>query len=253
MNLRPIVVAVLAASTVRAQVAATGAGPAVDEWAVATELGVNAARGNSVYSMLTSGLRVTHLNKNHFELDWNTALTYGEGNGKVIARRMLTGLKADYRPTATWSPFVFSTIERDRIRRLDLLSNTGIGAKWTYFRNAAGAASVSLAAIHSYKAIMVQTPAPPGIEPRSTTARLSLRPKVVQRHPSGVSIEQTSFFQPAVDDAADYMIESSTRINFVLTRTSSMFVQHSYRADSRPPLGIKREDHLLVAGVKVSL
>jgi hypothetical protein len=252
MRLRPIALVVATAGVAHAQVPPAPP-PAADQWAVSTELGVNAARGNSVYSMLTSGLRVTHLNKKQFELDWGTSLTYGESNGKVIARRMLTGLKADYRPLANWSPFVFTTVERDRIRRLDLLSTTGAGAKWTYFRNAAGAASVSLAAIHSYKAIVVQTPPAPGIEPRKTIARLSLRPKVVQRHASGMSFEQLSFYQPAFDDPADYMIESATRLNFVVSKTSSMFLQHTYRADTRPPIGVKREDHLLVAGVKVQL
>src|SRR5439155_372059 len=42
----------------------------VDRWALGTELGLNAARGNSSYTMLTSGLRLTHLNKKLFELDW---------------------------------------------------------------------------------------------------------------------------------------------------------------------------------------
>src|SRR3954468_8879120 len=78
--------------------------PAPGQWAVGAELGGNAARGNSSYTTLTSGLRFTHRNKKEFELDWASTFAYGQSSEKVIARRIVTTLKADNHPEATWSP-----------------------------------------------------------------------------------------------------------------------------------------------------
>lgn len=224
--------------------------PPIDSWAIAGDLGLNAARGNSSYTMLSTGLRVTHLNKKEFELDWSSGLTYGESNGDVIARRMTTALKGDYRPAATWSPFVFASIERDRIRRLDAYVNAGGGTKWTFLRNPRGAASLSLAALYSMKDLVAPAaPAPP--DPVQRTARLSLRPKIAQKYPSGFSFEQTTFWQPDIRNTADYNIDAATRVGYSPTKTSTLFMQYTYRVDSRPPSGVKREDQLMVAGVKL--
>jgi hypothetical protein len=220
-------------------------------WATASELGLNAARGNSSYTMLSTGLRFTHLDKKQFEFESASALTYGESNGIVIARRMLTSVKGDFHPQATWSPFVFGSVERDRIRRLDLLGNAGAGIKWTFFRNALGAASISGAGLLSYKDV-VPVIATVDTDATQKVLRVSLRPKVVQKYKNGVSMEQTTFWQPAAIDFRDYMVDASTRLGYSPNKISTLFAQHTYRFDSRPPTGIKREDQLFLAGVKLS-
>jgi hypothetical protein len=230
-------------------------GPKPGSWAIGAELGGNAARGNSSYSMLATALRFTHLNKRQFELDWASGFTYGQSSETVIARRITTTFKADVHPADTWSPFIFTSIERDRIRRTDLVTNTGVGAKWTYFRNPAGGASFSVAAIHTYKSITQSAtlssrlPAPD--EPRRSTARISLRPKFVQKNAAGVSFDQTTYWQPVYNLLDDYSFESTSRIGFATSRIGTVFFQHTYRQDSRPPLGIKRDDQLMVAGIKL--
>ncbi|HET9423989.1 MAG TPA: DUF481 domain-containing protein [Gemmatimonadaceae bacterium] len=224
--------------------------PVVDRWAIGTELGLNAARGNSSYTMLSTGLRFTHLNRKQFEFDWASALTYGESNGNVIARRMSTTLRGDYGPAATWSPFIFGSVERDRIRRVDLLSNAGVGAKWTFFRNRAGAASLSGAGLYSYRSIRA-TSATTTVEPTQRFVRASLRPKIAQKYASGFSFEQTTFWQPEVGNAPDYNIDAATRLGWSPSKTSTLFTQYTYRFDSRPPTGVKREDQLMVAGIKL--
>lgn len=222
-------------------------------WTVGTELGLNAARGNSSFTIFSSGFRLTHTNRKHFELDWASSMTYGESNSTVIARRMLTSLKFDHNPQATWSPFVFATLERDRIRRLDALSNLGAGLKWTFLRTDRGAASFSAAGIHTYKSIvpLPGASASASVEPKQSTPRISLRPKLVQRWKSGMSIEQIAYWQPVVGDIADQNVEANTRLGFAVSKTSTLFVQYTYRLDSRPPVNVKREDQLMVAGVKL--
>ncbi len=237
----------LAGAFVFCAAAAGAQAPAVsvDRWAVGSELGLNAARGNSSYTMLSTGLRVTHLNKKDFELDWASALTYGESNNAVIARRMSTALKADYRPAATWSPFTFASIERDRIRRIDALANGGAGAKWTFFRSKEGAASLSAAGLYSRKDVV-------GEDTTQLAWRFSVRPKIVQKSSAGWSIEHTTFYQPAIGNAGDYTLDAATRLGYSPNKISTLFAQYTYRVDSRPPAGVKREDQLMLAGIKLS-
>jgi hypothetical protein len=220
------------------------AGGRADTWAIGSELGLNAARGNSSYTMLSTGLRVTHLNKKEFELDWSGALTYGESNSAVMARRMSSAFKVDYRPSATWSPFGFASVERDRIRKIDALVNAGAGAKWTFFRNKAGAASLSGAGLYSRKDIVADT--------AQSAWRVSIRPKIVQKSSAGWSIEQTTFYQPEIGNAGDFNLDAATRVGYSPNKVSTLFAQYTYRVDSRPPAGVKREDQLMLAGIKLS-
>jgi len=236
-------VAVSVAAVIGQAAAAQTAAAPVKRWALATDLGLNAARGNASYTMLSTGWRATHLNKSQFELDWASALTYGESNGAVIARRMSTALKGDYRPAATWSPFVFASVERDRIRRIDALANAGAGAKWTFFRNKAGAASLSGAGVYSRKDVVGDT--------AQLAWRLSVRPKIVQRA-GAYSFEQTTFYQPEIGNAPDYNIDAVTRVGYSPSKLSTLFIQYVYRVDSRPPATVKREDQLMVAGIKLN-
>jgi hypothetical protein len=226
------------------QAAAQTAAAPVDRWAIGSELGLNAARGNSSYTMLSTGLRITHLNRKEFELDWASALTYGESNSAVIARRMSTAFKVDYRPAAVWSPFAFASVERDRIRKIDALASAGAGAKWTFFRNKDGAASLSAAGLYSRKDVVADT--------AQTAWRLSLRPKIVQKSSAGWSVEQTTFYQPAIGNAGDYNLDAATRLGYSPNKMSTLFAQYTYRVDSRPPAGVRREDQLMLAGVKLS-
>jgi hypothetical protein len=238
-----VVLGVSLASRADAQGAPAAVAPVPDRWAVVSDLGLNAARGNSKYTMLSTGLRVTHLVKKDFELDWATALTYGESDVTVIARRMSTALKGDYRPTATWSPFAFASVERDRIRKIDALANAGAGAKWTFFRNAAGTGSLSAAGVYSHKDVIADT--------TQKAWRLSLRPKVAQKFVNGYSIEQVTFYQPELGNPGDYNVDAVTRLGYSPSRAATLYVQYTYRDDSRPPSGVKREDQLMLAGVKL--
>jgi hypothetical protein len=246
-----LAVTIALCASVAGAASAQDAPAVVDRWAVGSELGLNAARGNSSYTMLSTGLRFTHLNRKQFELDWASALTYGESDGKVIARRMVTGIKGDFHPAATWSPFVFASVERDRIRRIDALANAGAGAKWTFFRNKQGAASLSTAALYSYKQILAASTTA-AADPAQRVWRASIRPKIVQRLANGFSFEHTTFWQPEIGNAGDYNIDASTRLGYSPSKMSTLFTQYTYRVDSRPPSGVKREDQLMVAGIKLS-
>ena len=220
------------------------------QWAVGVEVGLNAARGNSSFTTLTSGLRFSHLNRSRYEAEWASAMTYSETRSTVLARRIVTGLKLDLIPQAVWSPFLFTSVERDRIRRLNLLTSNGAGVKYTFYRTAITALSLSAAALYVNKDVMPGASITIGGEPKASTARLSLRPKIVRKVPLGFSFEQISFWQPVFGQIGDYNLESGSRVGYAVSKSSTFFLQHTYRFDSRPPIGVKREDQLLVAGIR---
>lgn len=222
---------------------------------MSADLGLNAGRGRRSYATVTSGLRVSHVNRRQFELESSSTVTYVEAEGDVVARRLVTSLKGDWRPQATFSPFFFLSMEQDRIRRLALLSSGGAGMKWIAVRNAAGAVSLSAATLFTIKALSQSdiTAREAGTrDPQRLTLRASIRPKVVQQFPSGLAIEVTPFWQPVIGRAGDYMIDMSSRVGYQLGARQSMFVQYTYRKDSRPPSGVVGEDQLLVFGIKLS-
>src|SRR6185369_3743064 len=101
------------------------------------------------------------------------------------------------------------------------------------------------AAIYTDRKLVPATTAPTTAEPRRYAPRFSLRPKVVQRAPSGLSFEETAFWQPVLTMFNDYMVEAYTRVGYAVSKTSTLFVQHTYRKDSRPPVTVKHEDQLL--------
>ena len=68
-------VAALVALMPAAPVVAQVAKPDTSQWAIAVELGLNAARGNSNFTTLASGLRFTHLNKKRYEAEWGNNVT----------------------------------------------------------------------------------------------------------------------------------------------------------------------------------
>src|SRR6185436_8007927 len=99
--------------------------------------------------------------------------------------------------------------------------------KWTFFRNKAGAASLSAAGLYSKKDVVNDT--------AQVAWRLSVRPKIVQKLASGWSIEQVTFYQPEIGNAGDYNLDAATRLGYSPNKVSTLFAQYTYRVDSRPP------------------
>lgn len=217
-------------------------------WDVTVDLGLNAAKGNTDLTVLSTGLGVKHLVTEEFRLEWNGSMRYGESEGEVVARNVRSQVSFDLHPEATLSPFFYADMERDPFRRMRLRSDGGAGAKYTLWRNGSEEASLSLAGLYSRQAFF---PLATGeLTPVRTDARFSGRARV-RRHFGDARVEHTSFFRPVLDELNDYTYDATTRVSTKLNQLISVAFTHIYRHNSQPPEGVGREDQTFQAGITV--
>lgn len=222
--------------------------PPVDAWAFAVDLGFNGSSGNSSFAMLNTGFKVTHLRTSVAEFEVSLQYRYGESEDRVIARSTTSSVKFDLYPQATWSPFLFGTAYRDPIRHIDVRSNGGMGAKYTFWAGQSGKASISLAGIYNYEAYDYDDPATQ--IPTEKTVRWSWRVKGEQTFGGKVSVENTTFYQPVWDRSSDYYVDASSTASVTVGAGVSLFVQHQYKHDETPPPGVVSDDNNLSVGLR---
>lgn len=222
-------------------VPARPAAPKPDRWRAALDLGFNASTGNSRLTVLSTTVRVRHLQTQNFELEWAATYRYGESRGDVVARNASTSLNLDVSPKANVSPFAFATVEHDPFRRLDVRSNTGAGVKYMLYRRERGSASLSVAGLHSYEGFTTD-------QPTRTDARWSARAKLDQRIGGGARFESTTFYKPVWDRGGDFNVQVLNKLSSKITERLAMTLTHEYLHDSTPPSGVAREDQRFQAG-----
>lgn len=221
-----------------------------DRWNVSAELSYTDQTGNKVLRLLTGGLKVAHRERESFELDGSVQSRYGKSDDRVVARNHYASLALDLQPEEVWSPFLFFNAERDELKRLDLRFSGGAGAKYTFYEQPKqkNEGSVSLAILYSHESFATVEGQPPPRDPRNL-ARWSLRAVGKQRVNSAVSLQHTSFYQPALEEMADYLLRSETGAKVLLTQRLALSVGYQLSRTNRPPEGVGPDDRLFKTGI----
>lgn len=228
--------------------------PPVDRWKTQLEFGFNGARGNTDLITLSTGFAIEHTEKESFELEWRTSYRYGESENEVVARHLQSSLSFDLFPAGRWSPFLYVAAERDPFKRIDVRTDGGAGAKYTVARGDAGAASLSLALLHTYENFSLLEDAAPGTASEiRNNARWSVRARAQRRMAEGWSVENTTFYKPVYDQLGDYDVDSVTKLNAILNSRLALTFSYAYRLDSTPAEGVGDEDQFLTAGLTINL
>lgn len=229
------------------------AAPAPERWDVSAELSYADQSGNETLRLFTGGLRVSHREKEAFELEGVLQSRYGESQNRVVARNHYGSLTFDLHPQRRWSPFLFATLERDAFKRLDLRANGGAGAKLTPYRADGGddEASVSLALLVSHENLAPT--ATDATAPVRTLARWSLRVRGARELRPGIDLRHTTFYQPAWDRVADYLLRSDTEATVLLTERLALSVSYQLNRNGLPPAGVQPEDRLFKTGLIIDL
>jgi len=222
-----------------------------DRWQLAVDLGFNGQVGNTQLVALSTGFQIKHLETQHFEFELSAGYRYGRSRGETVARSAQTRVTVNAFPQARWSPFVFSTAERDRFRRLDLRSNGGGGMKYRVWSSQRGRLAFSAAALYSYENFTPTATAPPS--PTRQDARWNVRVEAERRLGDAAKITHSSAWQPVWDHASDFDVEVTTTLATRVSESVSMTMNHVYQHDSFPPEGVKREDQRLVVGLRLDL
>lgn len=219
-----------------------------DSWALVVDLAFSGASGNDRTVLLSSGFQLKHLRTELFEMEWSSAVRYGRSEGREVARNLKSGFKMDIRPAARWSPFVSVTGERDPFRKLDLRSSGGAGVKYVLWKRPSGSTSLSVAGLYSYENFMNTGEVP--LDTRQT-ARWSWRFKGDQRLSERLRIENTTLYQPIWNRSGEYLLSALTALNVPMSERIALTLSHSYDRDSYPPEGVRKDDHLVKAGLTI--
>lgn len=218
-----------------------------DRWDVAAEASLTDQSGNRVLRLFTGGLQVSHRETEAFELEATAESRYGKSDDEVVARSHFASLTLDLQPGDVVSPFLYSTAERDRFKRLDLRFSGGAGAKYTPYRSGSDEASLSLALLYSHER---QTPDETGAaDPDRHLARWSLRARGTREIREGVEVRQVTFYQPIFGRLADYLLRSETGATVLITERLALSVSYRLDRTSRPPEDVAPDDRLLKTGL----
>lgn len=223
--------------------------PVQPRWTASLDMGFSGATGNTRLAVFSSGFQVKHLLTEEFTLEWSGSYRYGESEGTVVARNMRTTLNFDLFPLERVSPFLFTTLERDPFRRLRARSDGGGGAKLVLHREQHSEVSLSGALLYSHESFIPQAAGP--VSPARTDGRWSLRARGRTRLTDGLRVEHTSFLQPVWNDAADYNVDTVTRLAIQLNERLAIGLSHTFRFDSTPPPDVLRADQALQANFTI--
>lgn len=231
-----------------APAAATPAAPTRrDRWRVAAELSLTDQSGVRDLRLFTGGIRVSHREKEAFELEGSLESRYGNSEGEVVARNHFGSLSFDLHPADVWSPFLFMTGERDPFKRLDLRFAGGAGAKYTPFQQGANEISLSLALLYSREDLRPSEAEP--VPNDRSLARWSLRVRGGRELSEAVNVQHVTFYQPMVDQMADYLLRSETGAKVLLTERLALSLSYALNRTGRPPEGVAPEDRLFKTGL----
>ncbi|HUF13309.1 MAG TPA: DUF481 domain-containing protein [Longimicrobiales bacterium] len=243
-----ILLLLLAAGTgeARAQEAeADNEGP--DLWSVLLDATYSGSAGNQNLSFFDAGTRITRLETDVVELELNLRGRSGADEGVRVAESYMASLRADGRPEARVSPFLFGSAERDRFKLLDLRTNAGGGVKYTFLRAEDTEVSLSLAVLHNREDFRIAD------APTQTDGRLSWRFKGAHELREGVRVENVSFYQPVWERADDYTMQSENIVAVQVFSMLALTASYVYQRDSTPPPDVEPDDHHMKLGVQLQL
>lgn len=218
-------------------------------WDFELDFGFSGAVGNSDYAVVTSGFKVEHLQTDSYEFGWRGSLRYGEGEEGVIARAMKGSFSFALAPASRWSPFVYTTVERDVFRRVAVRTNAGAGVNYDLVDEPGAAASLSATLLHDYKNFAD----PGGVSPlaNETNARWSLRAESRRSLGGGAALDNTTWLKAVPGAPGDYDLDSTTKISVPLSEHVGLKVTYTLKRDSTPPPDVDENDQLLQVGVTV--
>lgn len=220
-----------------------------DRWKFEVEMGLNAARGNSSFSILRTGGKVTLLQSDALEFQATGLIRYGKNEEEVISDDAKVTFRMDVRPKQAFSPFVFADWSRDRIRKVDAQVNGGAGVDYGYWTGESGSASLSAAGLFDYRRYQLD-PGATGPESESL-GRWSMRSKLEKKLSESAKFDQVVFFQPVWNDFGDYILDMTNTVTTALLGRLSLSVEHQYLRDATPQPGVRPDDQKLSVLLKM--
>lgn len=222
--------------------------PDSSRWDFEFDFGFSGAVGNSDLVVVTSGFNIEH-HRQDYEFAWSGSLRYGEGEDGVIARAMKGSLSFALAPESRWSPFIYTTVERDVFRRVAVRTNAGAGVNYSLIDDPQAAASVSATLLHDHKNFA--DPSGATALATETNARWSFRAESRHSLGGGADVDNTTWVKAVPGAPGDYDLDSTTKVSVPLSDHVGLKVTYTLKRDSTPPPDVGKNDQLLQVGVTV--
>jgi len=227
-------------------------------WSGSAEASGNMLFGNARDRLAAARLQLGRADST-LEVRTDSRVTYAEatdedGGRRVSGRTTFASLATDYRPFARWSPFWFGSVESSLQQRIERRYATGAGAKYTLHRSKENESSVSLALLAERTQPRDDQPAAALDTATRWLSRWSLRVRAKQQLTRTVKFTHLTFYQPSVERASKYTMNSTTTLATTVTSKLSLtFTFHdNYDSESRSRGARSNNDGQLLFGLAAS-
>ncbi len=226
MGVAIFLMAIMSASVSFAQDAAKN-----NPWAWDLGLGVTQNSGNVSNFSLKHNQELSR-NDTVISMNLNYKMVYQKEDGKETNKGINAGYKLDLFQYRRWSPFVAVESESNQYKGYDFrISGLG-GLKFRFNKNRNDNYDYSLSVAAVYDHVDYTDEA---TELNKQFCRLSLRPKFKQKIGESIVIKHTTFYQPAVNDFSDYIINSKTTLSNKISSKLSIDIGFNYEYRSVLP------------------
>jgi putative salt-induced outer membrane protein YdiY len=177
-------------------------------------------------------------------LQWKGTLHIGRliGTGKrttndgiETARATLAHLRHNYLLSERWATVAFLQLQENPFQRLDERFLAGLGGRWRAVKGKT--TLIYLGATYMFEKERIQ-----GEDGFDTANRLSSFASLELELRAGLFIDFLVFYQPRLDDFADWRAYGEIRLEVELVGSLSLFTGYNLQYDSKPPAGVEETD-----------
>ncbi len=212
------------------------------QWKAKAELGSSFYSGNVNKFDLRSKGNISHVDS-LFELSAFYKTIYAENNHVQNNEEYSGGFKFDYLPQSRFSPFVVLSAYRNDFKNIRQRLSSILGAKYVYFQSEKSNYSLSVAGQYDMEHYVAESP-------DKNKIRLSIRPKIKLKIGQTAYFQNITFFQPNVQNWADYIINSSTSLTTKITKAINLKLSYEIEYVNEPTKeGLLKTDQAFLASL----
>ncbi len=197
-------------------------------WETTLSSALTLMEGNVDAIQISNDLTVTHRDS-LLELSYSGGLDYAEQEDIKVQQYLSSRINADVWYDATWSPFVFASIEQNYQKAIDMRWQLGAGGKYTFWRDDDNTLSISAAIVRDQTNYIEGA----GLDDIEGAARASIRLKGKHRlTEAGLTFQHVTYYLPSLDliknNESDIRWNTDLKLLVPLASVLSLTVSYSY-------------------------
>ena len=231
-----LIVLVIPAAGARAAIVNSLRGFDRDEpgWSGSVDGSYGASGGNTDQSIFMGSARLQWKGASHIGRLIGTGKRTTT-NGTETARSTLAHLRHNYLLSDRWATVAFLQLQENPFQRLDTRFLAGLGGRWQALKGES--TLIYLGATYMFEKEKIQDE-----EGFDNAQRLSSFASLELELRQGVYVDFLAFYQPRLDDFADWRAYGEIRLEVELIGSLSLFTGYNLQYDSQPPAGVEETD-----------